>query len=126
MCVCLQEVMPLPPEGDAATEALEGGVSLEFSRVECLLFSFHQLARHQPEFLSNDQERLKDFRIRSGGEIVCLGVVWCMLCNGKKIVIIVLVMRILINSTRIISTQAAVLCSGVTSLSEATKGSHCQ
>lgn len=58
--------MPLPPEGDAATEALEGGVSLEFSRVECLLFTFHQLARQQPEFLNDDPDRLKDFRIRSG------------------------------------------------------------
>ncbi|XP_063877428.1 apoptosis inhibitor 5-like [Scylla paramamosain] len=60
----LLEVMPLPPEGDAATEALEGGVSLEFSRVECLLFTFHQLARQQPEFLNDDPDRLKDFRIR--------------------------------------------------------------
>lgn len=57
--------MPPPPEGDAATEALEGGVSLEFSRVECLLYTFHQLARHQPEFLTGDPDRLKDFRIRS-------------------------------------------------------------
>ncbi|XP_045622396.1 apoptosis inhibitor 5 [Procambarus clarkii] len=60
----LLEVMPLPPEGDAATEALEGGVSLEFSRVECLLFTFHQLAKHNPEFLTEDADRLKDFRIR--------------------------------------------------------------
>lgn len=59
-----QEVMPPPPEGDAATEALEGGVSLEFSRVECLLFTFHQLAKHQPEFLTANPDRLKDFRIR--------------------------------------------------------------
>lgn len=56
--------MPPPPEGDAATEALEGGVSLEFSRVECLLYTFHQLARHQPEFLTGDPDRLKDFRVR--------------------------------------------------------------
>lgn len=60
----LLDVMPLPPEGDAATEALEGGVSLEFSRVECLLYSFHQLAKHNTEFLSEDPDRLKDFRIR--------------------------------------------------------------
>ncbi|XP_050712068.1 apoptosis inhibitor 5-like [Eriocheir sinensis] len=60
----LLEVMPPPPEGDAATEALEGGVSLEFSRVECLLFTFHQLAKHQPEFLTADPDRLKDFRVR--------------------------------------------------------------
>ncbi|XP_047475372.1 apoptosis inhibitor 5-like [Penaeus chinensis] len=60
----LLEVMPLPPEGDAATEALEGGVSLEFSRVECLLFTFHQLAKHNPEFLNENPDRLKDFRLR--------------------------------------------------------------
>lgn len=65
-----QEVMPLPPEGDAATEALEG-VSLEFSRVECLLFTFHQLAKHQPEFLTEDPDRLKDFRVRSVMEALC-------------------------------------------------------
>lgn len=56
--------MPLPPEGDAATEALEGGVSLEFSRVECLLFTFHQLAKHNVEFLTENPDRLKDFRLR--------------------------------------------------------------
>ncbi|KAK3869268.1 hypothetical protein Pcinc_025415 [Petrolisthes cinctipes] len=60
----LLEVMPLPPEGDAATEALEGGVSLEFSRVECLLYTFHQLAKQHNDFLTADQQRLKDFRIR--------------------------------------------------------------
>lgn len=57
--------MPLPPEGDAATEALEGGVSLEFSRVECLLYTFHQLAKQHTDFLTGDPQRLKDFRIRS-------------------------------------------------------------
>lgn len=60
----LMDVMPPPPEGDAATAALEGGVTLEFSRVECLLFIFHQLARNHPEFLTADPERLKDFRTR--------------------------------------------------------------
>ncbi|CAL4110292.1 unnamed protein product [Meganyctiphanes norvegica] len=60
----LLEVMPVPPEGDAATEALEGGVSLEFSRCECLLFTFHKLAKQVPEFLTEDEGKLKDFRTR--------------------------------------------------------------
>ncbi|XP_068222629.1 apoptosis inhibitor 5 isoform X1 [Palaemon carinicauda] len=60
----LLDVMPLPPEGEAATQALEGGVSLEFSRVECLLYIFHHLAKNHTEFLANDADRLKDFRTR--------------------------------------------------------------
>jgi len=60
----LLEVMPIPPDADAATEALEGGVSLEFSRCECLLSTFHKLAKQVPEFLAEDEAKLKDFRIR--------------------------------------------------------------
>ncbi|CAG5957693.1 unnamed protein product [Menidia menidia] len=39
---------------------------LQFSYVECLLFSFHQLGKKLPDFLLDkvDTERLKDFKIR--------------------------------------------------------------
>lgn len=48
--------MPLPPaEGEEQPK-------LQFSVVECVLFTLHQLARENKEFLSGD--RLKDFRQR--------------------------------------------------------------
>ena len=56
--------MPLPPDAAAATEAVESGVSFEFSKVECLLYLFHQIAKNHTEFLTGNEERLKDFRSR--------------------------------------------------------------
>lgn len=54
--------MPLPPTGDETED-----VKLNFSHAECLLFTFHQICRHQPEFLTSEDnaEKLKDFRTRS-------------------------------------------------------------
>jgi len=39
---------------------------LQFSYVECLMYAFHQVARHCPQFLTAEQnaDRLKDFRMR--------------------------------------------------------------
>lgn len=52
--------MDLPPENvEINTLPLQ-----EFSYVECLLYTFHQLARQCPEFLTDNQDVLKDFRIR--------------------------------------------------------------
>lgn len=63
----LQEFMPLPPE-DAENGENSGNEEpkLQFSYVECLLFSFHQLGKKLPDFLIDkvDAERLKDFKIR--------------------------------------------------------------
>ncbi|KAJ8417005.1 hypothetical protein AAFF_G00282320 [Aldrovandia affinis] len=63
----LLEYMPLPPENaengeNTGTEEPK----LQFSYVECLLFSFHQLGKKLPDFLIDkiDAERLKDFKIR--------------------------------------------------------------
>ncbi|XP_046395437.1 apoptosis inhibitor 5 isoform X1 [Ischnura elegans] len=55
--------MPLPPD-DA--EGVNGTTEppLEFSQVECLMYSFHRLARHCPEFLTSNPDQLKDFRFR--------------------------------------------------------------
>ena len=56
--------MPSPPA------PIEGGetedVKLNFTHAECLLFTFHQICRHQPEFLTSEEnaEKLKDFRTR--------------------------------------------------------------
>ena len=52
-------VAPATTEGDAKDE-----VKLQFSHVECLLFTFHQLCRLKPDFLTGDEARLKDFRAR--------------------------------------------------------------
>ncbi|KAL1506666.1 hypothetical protein ABEB36_005990 [Hypothenemus hampei] len=56
----LKEFMVLPPENVDINNVPD----LEFTTVECLLYAFHKLARKHPEFLTNDAERLKDFRVR--------------------------------------------------------------
>lgn len=55
-----QEYMPLPPEDVDISKV----PNLDFTSVECLLYTFHKLARKTPEFLTNDSDRLKDFRLR--------------------------------------------------------------
>ncbi|XP_061630101.1 apoptosis inhibitor 5 isoform X1 [Phyllopteryx taeniolatus] len=63
----LLEYMPLPPEEVENGEQLASEEpKLQFSYVECLLFSFHQLGKKLPDFLIDkvDAERLKDFKIR--------------------------------------------------------------
>ena len=67
--------MPVPPADAGTAEQQEnGGASaapaLQFSYVECLLYTFHQLGKRCPEFLSapeNEEvtDRMKDFKIRS-------------------------------------------------------------
>lgn len=56
----LKLYMPAPPE-DADVYKMP---NLEFSFVECLLYSFHRLARQCPDFLTHDTLVLKDFRAR--------------------------------------------------------------
>ncbi|KAM9529576.1 apoptosis inhibitor 5 isoform 1-T1 [Salvelinus alpinus] len=64
----LLEFMPLPPEaeGENGENTLSDEPKLQFSYVECLLFSFHQLGKKLPDFLIDkiNAERLKDFKIR--------------------------------------------------------------
>ncbi|XP_034250943.1 apoptosis inhibitor 5 isoform X2 [Thrips palmi] len=57
----LLEFMPLPPDGDADEKSEP---RLDFSHVECLIYSYHRLGRQCPEALSKDAEKLKDFRLR--------------------------------------------------------------
>lgn len=56
----LVEHMPLPPAEEGEPP------KLQFSAVECALFSFHRLVKEMPEFLAADDnaERFKDFRQR--------------------------------------------------------------
>uniref|UniRef100_A0AAQ5ZDK9 Apoptosis inhibitor 5 n=1 Tax=Amphiprion ocellaris TaxID=80972 RepID=A0AAQ5ZDK9_AMPOC len=63
----LLEYMPLPPEEvENGENSASEEPKLQFSYVECLLFSFHQLGKKLPDFLLDkvDAERLKDFKIR--------------------------------------------------------------
>lgn len=65
----MQEFMPLPPEeAENGENTTNEEPKLQFSYVECLLFSFHQLGKKLPDFLLDkvDAERLKDFKIRLG------------------------------------------------------------
>ncbi|KAJ7390953.1 Apoptosis inhibitor 5 [Desmophyllum pertusum] len=63
----LLEYMPLPPgeEEEKSTDETSEP-KFQFSYVECLIFAFHQLAKKNPEFLTDAgaAERLKDFRLR--------------------------------------------------------------
>eukprot|EP00069_Balaena_mysticetus_P017255 bmy_10492T0 len=63
----LEEYMPLPPEeAENGENAGNEEPKLQFSYVECLLYSFHQLGRKLPDFLTAklNAEKLKDFKIR--------------------------------------------------------------
>uniref|UniRef100_A0A673GDG6 Apoptosis inhibitor 5-like n=1 Tax=Sinocyclocheilus rhinocerous TaxID=307959 RepID=A0A673GDG6_9TELE len=62
----LEEFMPLPPEEENGENAANEEPKLQFSYVECLLFSFHQLGKKLPDFLIDkiSAEKLKDFKIR--------------------------------------------------------------
>uniref|UniRef100_A0A1B6KHU5 Apoptosis inhibitor 5/fibroblast growth factor 2-interacting factor 2 n=1 Tax=Graphocephala atropunctata TaxID=36148 RepID=A0A1B6KHU5_9HEMI len=51
--------MPLPPDSDELPEP-----TLEFSFVECLMYALHRIARHCPDVVTKDPEKLKDFRLR--------------------------------------------------------------
>uniref|UniRef100_A0A2I3H8Y5 Apoptosis inhibitor 5 n=1 Tax=Nomascus leucogenys TaxID=61853 RepID=A0A2I3H8Y5_NOMLE len=67
LLVKLLEYMPLPPE--EAENGENGGdeePKLQFSYVECLLYSFHQLGQKLPDFLTAklNAKKLKDFKIR--------------------------------------------------------------
>uniref|UniRef100_A0A8C5L6I7 Apoptosis inhibitor 5 n=1 Tax=Jaculus jaculus TaxID=51337 RepID=A0A8C5L6I7_JACJA len=63
----LLECMPLPPEeAEDGEHAGNEEPELQFSYVECLLHSFHQLGQKLPDFLTAklNSEKLKDFKIR--------------------------------------------------------------
>ncbi|KAM4617336.1 apoptosis inhibitor 5 [Discoglossus pictus] len=63
----LLEYMPLPPEEvENGENTANEEPKLQFSYVECLLFSFHQLGRKLPDFLiaKVNADKLKDFKIR--------------------------------------------------------------
>lgn len=56
----LLQLLPLPPTDVESKEE----PTLQLTHVESLLFSFHQISKHNSDFLTNNEERLKDFRLR--------------------------------------------------------------
>jgi len=64
----LLEYMPLPPTEEIVDGSGDSSSTpkLQFSYVECLMFTFHQIARRCPQFLTapENAERLRDFRVR--------------------------------------------------------------
>lgn len=58
--------MPLPPTAsdENGENSEEPEPRLEFTYVESLMFAFHQLARQNREFLTENADRIKDFRAR--------------------------------------------------------------
>lgn len=62
----LLEFMPPPPEEENGENTGNEEPKLQFSYVECLLYSFHQLGKKLPDFLIDkvNAEKLKDFKIR--------------------------------------------------------------
>ncbi|KAH8025968.1 hypothetical protein HPB51_014301 [Rhipicephalus microplus] len=63
-----QELMPLPPAGEESENSSQPRPEpeLQLSHVECLMYSFHQLAKRNPQFLASEEsaERLRDFKLR--------------------------------------------------------------
>ncbi|XP_037277723.1 apoptosis inhibitor cassowary [Rhipicephalus microplus] len=64
----LLELMPLPPAGEESENSSQPRPEpeLQLSHVECLMYSFHQLAKRNPQFLASEEsaERLRDFKLR--------------------------------------------------------------
>jgi len=62
----LIEYMPLPPEGENEGEQQMADLKLNFSYVECLMFTFHSLGKQSPSFLTDAgfADQLREFRIR--------------------------------------------------------------
>lgn len=63
---CLIEYMPTPPAEENDELSSNDEPKLQFSFVECLMYSFHQIARKLPGFLADEAnaDRLKDFKQR--------------------------------------------------------------
>jgi hypothetical protein len=61
--------MPLPPE-DVAESSENSEPELEFTKVECLLMALHSLGKQAPQFLVDNADQTKDFRVGAAGRVV--------------------------------------------------------
>jgi len=57
----LIDYMILPPTDEDVTFE---NMSFEFTKIECLMYTFHTIGKQCDAFLKEDEERLKDFRFR--------------------------------------------------------------
>lgn len=57
----LIDYMILPPTDEDVTFE---NMSFEFTKIECLMYTFHTIGKQSDAFLKEDEERLKDFRFR--------------------------------------------------------------
>ena len=74
--ISLQEYLPAPPDsggvekndetnGDGPSKTIaEAASKFEFTKVECLLFIFHTVGKQAPQFLTDNPEILKEFKVR--------------------------------------------------------------
>merc|ERR1739844_451303 len=60
----LIDYLPLPPPVSEDGSVLHEVSTLEFTKVECLMFAFHRVGRQAETFLKSDEERIKDYRSR--------------------------------------------------------------
>ena len=68
--------MPSPPDSSGKDESeeangnepskmiAEAASKFEFTKVECLLFIFHTVGKQAPQFLTDNAEILKEFKVR--------------------------------------------------------------
>ena len=54
-----QDNIPHPP----ATEEGHDDANIEFTKVECLLIAFYTCASQAPEYLAENPELMKDFKV---------------------------------------------------------------
>ena len=71
----MQEYLPPPPDsggngnseeanGDSPSKSIaEAAAKFEFTKVECLLFIFHTVGKQAPQFLTENSEILKEFKV---------------------------------------------------------------
>lgn len=63
----LLEYMPVPPIEDSTENSTPPEEpTLQFSHIECIMYTFHQLAKHLPECLTDPEnaDRLRDLKLR--------------------------------------------------------------
>jgi len=58
----LIDYMMLPPVEEDGS--LAESPAIEFTKVECLMYTFHMIGKQNDKFLLEDEDRLKDFKIR--------------------------------------------------------------
>ena len=80
----LQEYLPSPPDsggedkfeeanGDGPSKMIaEAASKFEFTKVECLLFIFHTVGKQAPQFLTDNSDVLKEFKV--GNNVTEIGI----------------------------------------------------